>query len=205
MSSNQIQRWLKTWPIALASLALLTPLASNASNESGQVKGTKTRMSINAGTVFNLNANGPLPWSHQVRGIVQVSNLGNCKVFFAVKIHDGSIPLAPAYPGGHLFRLSGTMAIMTMTGDELQANVEGWADPDPADPTGSMFTLYYGVTITGGTGKLAGASGTGDVDGAFLFANSDPNDDRDDAFCAGYAGSATWHFDGWLVLPKQKK
>jgi hypothetical protein len=163
LQPNLIQRGWKTWTVALATFTLLTALTNAASNDRDHGKGPKTQISITAGTVFNLDASGPLPWSHQVRGIAQVSNLGNCKVFFAVQIFDGSTPVAPDYPGGHLFRFSETMAIITMTGDELQANVEGWADPDPNDPTGCMYTLYYGVTITGGKGKLSGATGAGDV------------------------------------------
>lgn len=199
----------KTWATALAIGTLLTAAASAGPADRDHPQFTKTRLTINAGTAFNLDSSGPLPWSHQVRGIVQVSNLGNCKVFFAVQIHDGSVPVPKVYPGGHLFRLAGKMTIMTLAGEEIEATVEGWADPDPADPKGKMFTLYYAVTFEGGTGQFAGARGGGDATGAFLLAGPDDDssdtDDRDDVFCDGYAGPATWLFNGVLLRPRQKK
>ena len=46
-----------------------------------------------------------------------------------VRIDSGAV-----CEGGHVFCLSGTMTITTLTGDELQAEVTGWGDPDPNDP-----------------------------------------------------------------------
>jgi hypothetical protein len=95
-----------------------------------------------------------------------------------------------------------------LAGDELHATVNGWADPDPNDPAGKMFLLYYDVEIFEGTGELAGASGCGTIKGAFLFAGPDGLDDtdfRDDKFCDLYAGSATWKYDGVLIFPHHRK
>ena len=157
---------------------------------------------MNAGTVFNLNAYDaegnplPYPWQHEVRGIVRVSNLGNCKVFFAVNINAGT--------GGHSFDLVGQMTITTGAGDKLESEVRGWADADP-DAAG-MFNLHYDVEIKSGTGQLDGAQGWGDVEGAFMFSGDPDGDDpTDDRFCEGYAGVANWDFEGWLVLPRPKK
>jgi hypothetical protein len=139
-----------------------------------------------------------MPWGHQVRGIAQVAGLGNCNVFFDVTIHPGT--------DGHVFDLLGGLTITTLAGDKLSADVVGWADPDPNDPkpNPTHFNLYYRTKILGGTGQLAGARGGGDITGAFMFSgnpgeDADPTDDR---FCDGYAGVATWHFDGVLVLPR---
>jgi hypothetical protein len=156
---------------------------------------------MSAGTVFNLNNYDPekkvylpYPWKHQVHGIVQVSDYGNCRVFFDVSINDGA-----DCAGGHLFCLSGSMTVTTLAGDKLETKVLGWADPDPNDPTGSMFLLHYDVEITKeGTGVFAGARGFGNVEGAFSFSGPE-------RFCEGYAGVATWHFDGVLMLPHPKK
>ncbi len=167
----------------------------------------ETPVTITAGTVFNLtpvfDTNGApvFPWLHEVRGIVQVSNLGNCVVGFNVSINGGS-----ACAGNHAFCLSGTMTITTLAGEKLNADVVGWADPDPQDPKAnpSMYLLHYDVAITGGTGKLAGAGGQGVVTGAFMFSDTDASDDADhsdNVFCNAYAGVATWRFDGVLKTP----
>jgi len=194
---------LKTFLAALAGLGMLA--ASAAPNPPGlhYAQGPRTRITMNAGTVFNLNAYDaegnplPYPWQHEVRGIVRVSNLGNCKVFFAVNINAGT--------AGHSFDLAGQMTVTTAAGDKLESKVTGWADADPHAP--GMFNLYYGVEIKGGTGQLEGAGGWGDVEGAFMFSGTPGGDEdpTDDLFCGGYAGVANWTFEGWLVLPRHKK
>jgi len=202
---------LKTGAATLALLGVLaTSLNSMAGGPDEPTRGAKKhRLTMSAGTVFNLNAydaNGnplPFPWKHQVRGIAQVSNLGNCKVFFDVSINPGS-----ECSGGHAFCLSGTLTVTTLAGDKLESELVGWADPDPKDPKASptMFLLHYDVAFAGGTGKLAGARGLGDIDGIFMFAGPDgaaDTDPTDDRFCDGYAGVATWQFEGLLVLPKK--
>ncbi|MBE7501656.1 MAG: hypothetical protein HS113_15400 [Verrucomicrobiales bacterium] len=167
----------------------------------------ETPVTITAGTVFNLapvfddQGNPVFPWLHEVRGLVQVSSLGNCVVGFHVSINGGN-----ACEGNHAFCLSGTMTITTLAGDKLLANVVGWADPDPKDPkpNPSMYLLHYDATITGGTGTLAGAGGQGIVTGAFMFSDTDDTDDpdhSDNVFCNSYAGVATWRFDGVVQSP----
>ena len=131
---------LKTFLAALAGLGMLA--ASAAPNPPGlhYAQGPRTRITMNAGTVFNLNAYDaegnplPHPWQHEVRGIVRVSNLGNCKVFFAVNINAGT--------AGHSFDLAGQMTVTTAAGDKLESKVTGWADADPHAP--GMFNLYEG-------------------------------------------------------------
>lgn len=195
----------------IATLALLGIMATAPDSNAGPpARGAKKqKLTMSAGTVFNLNAydaNGnplPFPWKHQVRGIAQVADLGNCKVFFDVSINPGS-----ACSGGHAFCLSGTLTVTTLAGDKLESELVGWADPDPKDPKASptMFLLHYDVVFTGGTGRLADAHGTGDIDGIFMFAGPDgegDTDPTDDVFCDGYAGTATWQFDGTVVLPKK--
>jgi hypothetical protein len=153
-------------------------------------------MTINAGTVWKLDPN----FHHEVRGVVQVSNLGNCKVFFAVD------PAPCAAGDQHFLCIAGTMVITTLAGDKLFTNVAGWIDPDPDDPKQSptMFKLHYDVTITGGTGQLAGVHGWGEINGVALSAGPDGPEDTDptdDRFCDGYSGVATWLYNGILLLP----
>jgi len=155
---------------------------------------------MNAGTAFNLtpvfdaSGNPVFPWHHEVRGVVQVSNLGNATASFRIVINSGS-----TCEGGHQFCLSGTMTITTLVGDELQGEVTGWGDPDPDDPKqpASMNLLHYDVTITGGTGKLQGAAGAGEINGVFSFCG-------DNCFCDSYAGVATWLYEGVLRVPKSE-
>ena len=201
----KLPRRLKTALAFLAGLSVLAASAAPADPHGNHNLVRQGRMTINAGTVFNLDANGPMPWRHEVRGVAQVSNLGNCKVFFEVFISDGS-----ACPGGHVFCLSGKLTITTLAGDKLEADVVGWADPDPNDPkpAPTMFKLHYDVTITGGTGALAGARGWGDINGAALFVGPDGPDDTDptdDGFCDAYAGVATWIYEGVLILPRGRR
>jgi hypothetical protein len=205
---KSVSTMLKTSVVTLTLLGLMTASPDSTAGASGRgVK--KQKLTMSAGTVFNLNAydaNGnplPFPWKHQVRGIAQVSSLGNCKVFFDVSINPGS-----ECSGGHAFCLSGTLTVTTLAGDKLIAELAGWADPDPKDPKGAMYLLHYDVGFTDGTGKLEGARGVGDIKGIFMFAGPDPapavdTDPTDDVFCDGYAGTATWQFEGVLILPKK--
>jgi hypothetical protein len=196
--TNTLLRHLgKTLVAAVTVFAL-----SQSTNQAGQPnsKTIKSSMKGNAGTAFNLapvfdNGNPVFPWPHEVRGLVQLSNLGNCTAHFQVKIDSGQI-----CEGGHVFCLSGILTITTLAGDELHADVVGWADPDPNDPKqpASMNTFHYDVTITGGTGRLQDAYGRGEIDGAFFFCGTD-------CFCDSYVGVATWIYDGVLHVPKKNR
>jgi len=199
----------KVLPIGLALAAVATLFAFSPgplqADDDHAKRANHRHMKINAGTVFNLapvfdaNGNPVFPWFHEVRGVVQVSNLGNCKVVFHVTINAGT--------DGHANDLEGTMTITTLAGDKLETSVVGWGNPDPKDPSGRMFTLHYDVTVTGGTGKLEGARGFGEINGAFMFSGNpgEDADTSDDRFCDGYAGVATWLYEGVLVLPRHKK
>ena len=190
---------------AIAAIGLC--VGSSPVTQAADSPPVETQITMSAGTVFNLapvfdSQGAPVfPWLHEVRGLVQVSNLGNAIVGFNVSIHGGN-----ACEGNHAFCLSGTMTITTLAGEKLHANVVGWADADPNDskPSPSMYLLHYDTTITGGTGKLAGASGHGVVTGAFMFSDTDATDDpdhSDNTFCNAYAGVATWRFDGVMTTP----
>ncbi|HRZ36640.1 MAG TPA: hypothetical protein P5534_09765 [Candidatus Paceibacterota bacterium] len=178
-----VRALLKPCFAALVGLGVLA--ATAAPNPPGlhHAQGPRTRITMNAGTVFNLSpvfdgqGQPVFPWQHEVRGIVRVSNLGNCKVFFAVNINAGT--------AGHSFDLAGQMTITTAAGDKLESRVTGWATADPDAP--GMYNLYYAVEIKDGTGQLKGAWGWGDVEGAFMFSGTPGGDDdpTDDLFCDG--------------------
>jgi hypothetical protein len=193
----------RTWFKTCAALSGVFVLAASAGpGDAGfdPSKRNRTRMTINAGTVWKLDAN----FHHEVRGVVQVSNLGNCKVFFEVD------PTPCASGDEHFLCIAGTMTITTLAGDKLYTAVAGWIDPDPDDPkeVPTMFKLHYNVTITGGTGELVGARGRGEINGIAMFAGPDGPEDTDptdDRFCDGYTGVATWLYEGVLLLPPHKK
>ena len=102
------------------------------------------------------------------------------------------------------------MTLTTLAGDKLHTEVVGWLDFDPNDPKIPPTTgnFHYDVKITGGTGKLAGARGRGEINGAAMFVGPDGPEDTDptdDRFCDGYAGVATWLYEGILLLPRPRK
>jgi hypothetical protein len=195
IQSSSIPAWLSRAFYAFIMIGAVAAPTWPAIGDPPQAPGVRIPLKMTAGTVFDLNAAPAFPWSHQVRGIAQVSHLGNCRVFFDVLVYAGS--------GGHAFDLEGTLTATTPAGDKLETTVVGYADPDANDASGSTFTLHYAVTIVGGTGSLAGASGAGEIHGAFVLADSGgaTADPTDDPFCAGYAGVATWRFNGKLILP----
>lgn len=183
---------------ALTAWAALSPdhIQANHGQPRPVIQG---RMKINAGTVFNLDAN----LHHEVRGIAQVSNLGNCRVYFDVN-------LFPCASGEHFLCAVGTMTLTTLAGDKLHTEVVGWIDFDPNDPKvpPSVGNFHYDVTVKGGTGKLAEARGRGEINGAAMFVGPDGPEDADptdDGFCDGYEGVATWLYEGVLLLPRQSK
>jgi hypothetical protein len=80
--------WLNTTAAVFIALGFLTASTGDEARPD-HFRGNRSRMKMQAGTVFNLNAGPTYPWSHQVRGLAEVSKLGNCKVFFDVLINAG--------------------------------------------------------------------------------------------------------------------
>lgn len=201
--SSMTQNWLSNSLAGLAAIGLLVSSTHLLGADTSGPQTNGTAVTITAGTVFNVamvfDTNGTpiFPWKHEVRGIVQVSTLGNCLVGFQVNLTNGKDC------GGHYLCAAGTMTITTLAGDKLEAQVVGWGDVDPNDPKANpnMFLLYYDTTITGGTGQLAGSSGHGTITGAFAFFGKDKPEASDNVFCSGYDGVATWRFEGQLQTP----
>jgi len=133
----------------------------------------------NAGTTFVLiplefDANGnPTKFTHTVDGVVRVSSLGNCTVHFDV--------IAVPRPDG-TFGAAGTCQITTADGNTtLNAEVTAAVAPDPANPYFANF--HYDVKFIGGTGQMANARGTADIDGFAMFTSAS-------------TGKATWLLEG---------
>ena len=70
--------------------------------------------------------------------------------------------------------------------DKLKFNAVGTATFDPANPL--FANLTYQVTFVGGTGKFAGATGTGTMDVTAEFSSQ-------------LAGLATWTLKGVVITP----
>jgi hypothetical protein len=192
----------KTCVASVVGLAMLPVCADPPAASHGRPGPSHAaRMTINAGTVFNFDFN---TGHHEVRGIAQVSNLGNCKVYFDVNA-------TPCSRGDeHFVCVAGTLTITTLENDKLDTAAVGWVDFDPNDPKTppTMGKFHYDITVTGGTGKLTGARGHGEINGAAMFVGPDGPDDTDptdDRFCEGYGGVATWLYDGILILPHPRR
>ena len=132
-----------------------------------------------AGTTFTLTpvefTNGiPAKFTHTVDGVVRVSLLGNCTVHADV--------VAVPSPDFSSFSLTGTFRITSADGNTtLDAEVKGVATTDPDNP--SFANFHYDVKFTGGTGQMANARGTGDIDGFGMFTSETK-------------GTATWLLQG---------
>ncbi len=113
---------------------------------------------------------GALEFTHTIDGVVWVSLLGDCT------FHADAIVVTPANPTTDPWPIiHGTFVITTVDGDTLTLSAAGHARLNPVNPT--IFSdLYYDLKITGGTGKLAGAHGSGVLDHGFgALAESPPN------------------------------
>ncbi len=165
---------LKLIPLALCCAALTTtPLSARA----GVVKG-------HAGTTFELlpiavdGTGRPTLYTHTVDGVVRIFELGNCT------FHADVIVSQPN--ANDPFTLKGTFQITTARGDTvLYAEVQGIGTPDPANPS-VFLNFHYDVKFTGGTGSMANARGTADIDGFGIFTSRS-------------TGKATWLIQGNLA------
>lgn len=135
---------LRTGAVTVAGLVVMAACAAPLPASHGRPGvSPAARMTINAGTTFVFD---PDTGHHEVRGIAQVSNLGNCRVYFDVNA-------TPCSSGdGHFLCVAGTMTITTLGNDKLHTTVVGWVDFDPNDPKlpPTMGSLHYDVTVTGG-------------------------------------------------------
>ena len=159
-----------TLALACAALAMTTTTPA----EAGVIK-------AHAGTTFVLtpvafDANGiPTKYTHTVDGVVRVSLLGNCTVHFDVIVGAPKTATDP-------FTLVGTCRITSADGaTTLDAEVEGTGTFDPANS--NFLNFHYDVKFTGGTGQMANARGTADIDGFAMFTSAS-------------TGKATWLLEG---------
>jgi hypothetical protein len=165
-----------TLVFACATLAM-TMLPAQA----GVVKG-------HAGTTFDLtpvafDATGrPTKYTHTVDGVVRIFELGNCTFHADVIITQAN--------ANDPFVLTGTFRITTADGNTvLKADAAGIGTPDPANPA-FFLNFHYDIKFTGGTGAMANARGTADVDGFAMFTGPG-------------GGKATWLVQGNIFTQGQ--
>jgi hypothetical protein len=144
-------------PIALAlSCAVLAMTTTSA--HAGVLKGHAGTTFLLIPATFDQNSK-PTSFTHTVDGVVRVFEIGNCTFHADV--------IALPHPDGS-FSLTGTFLITSADGaTTLNADAVGRVTIDPANPLFGNF--HYDVKFTGGTGQMAGARGSGDVDGFAMF------------------------------------
>jgi len=162
---------LKATTLALACIALAM---TTTPADGGVIK-------AHAGTTFVLTPvefdepGNPTKYTHTVDGVVRVSLLGNCTAHFDVIVGAPKTATDP-------FTLAGTCRLTSADGaTTLDAEVEGTGTPDPANP--AFLNFHYDVKFTGGTGQMANARGTADIDGFAMFTSAS-------------TGKATWLLKG---------
>jgi hypothetical protein len=173
---------IKILTFAALAVTLLFPTPSTRAGDDSQrrddanVEAARV-IKAHAGTTFVLL---PVPGSsteftHTVDGVVRVSLLGNCTVHFDVRV---TAPKTATDP----FTLKGKVKITSAdTLTTIDADVVGTGTFDPAN--GSFLNFHYDVTFTGGTGTMANARGTADIDGFAMFTSAT-------------TGTATWLLQG---------
>ena len=159
-----------TLALACAALAMTTTTPA----EAGVIKAHAGTTFVLTPVAFDANGN-PTLFTHTVDGVVRVSLLGNCTVHFDVIVGAPKTATDP-------FTLVGTCRITSADGaTTLDAEVEGTGTPDPANP--AFLNFHYDVKFTGGTGQMANARGTADIDGFGMFTSAS-------------TGKATWLLEG---------
>lgn len=160
-----------TLSLACAALAMTTITPA----EAGVIKAHAGTTFVLTPEAFDANNGNPTLFTHTVDGVVRVSLLGNCTVHFDVIVGAPKTATDP-------FTLVGTCRITSADGaTTLDAEVEGTGTLDPANP--AFLNFHYDVKFTGGTGQMANARGTADIDGFAMFTSAT-------------TGKATWLLEG---------
>lgn len=112
-------------------------------------------------------SSNPLQYSHTVDGVVWISLLGDC-TFHALVTATVPTPPSAIWP-----LTDGVFTITTADGTStLTATAEGYGKLNPANP--AILDIYYKVTFTGGTGRLANAHGTAEIVDGFAALATNP-------------------------------
>jgi hypothetical protein len=141
-----------------------------------------TPIIANAGSTATLTATtNPAVFKASASGVIQSSSLGTCVNNAELEV---KFPTAPDQP----IVANGTATWTTIDGaSSLKVTVSGTAAPDPANP--GFLNVKYKVTITGGTGIYASATGVAEIEEVVMFTSPT-------------TATATWNMKGFLVTPR---
>jgi hypothetical protein len=118
-----------------------------------------------------------------LNGVARISFLGNCSFHGEQAI---TLPATPDQP----YVIKGMWRFTSADGaTTLDIETNGTGRPDPTNP--GFINLHLKVKFTGGTGRMAGAQGKGEIDGVGMFTSP-----------AG--GTATWFLDGDVSIKDRK-
>ena len=117
----------------------------------------------------------PYVFKATVNGVAQFSLLGNCTDQAELEVRFPASPGQPVLLNG-----SGTFTSSDGT-TTLSFTLTGSATPDPSNP--AFFNSKYELTFTGGSGALASATGSAEIEEVVLFTSP-------------LTGSASWVLEG---------
>ena len=139
-------------------------------------------ISANAGTTATLAPTAdPTVFNASATGVIQSQSLGTCVNNVQLEVR---FPTAADQP----VVLNGTGTWTTIDGkNSLNVALAGTATPDPANP--GFYNAKYRVTITGGTGAYAAATGQAEIEEAVMFTSAS-------------TATATWNMKGFVVTPR---
>jgi hypothetical protein len=139
-------------------------------------------ISANAGTTSTLAPTAdPTVFNATAIGVIQSQSLGTCVNNVQLEVR---FPTAADQP----VVLNGTGTWTTIDGkNSLNVTLAGTATPDPANA--GFYNAKYKITITGGTGAYAAATGQADIEEVVMFTSAS-------------TATATWNMKGFVVTPR---
>jgi hypothetical protein len=156
----------KVLSLALVHAALVLGGISASAEDSHPNRGTP--FLANGGTTFVVfPTSNPDVDTHTIDGVVRFSSLGDCQFHAVVNLVYTAPPSLPFFANELFLLQDGVFTITTADGSStLTASAKGSAT---LNPNLYMLDIHYDVTFTGGTGRLAGAHGSAQLDGFAMF------------------------------------
>jgi hypothetical protein len=188
--------------ISTSGLTAPAPLPFNGTISSPGAN--KQDFYANGGTTFVLfPTSDPYVATHTIDGVVRVSLLGNCQFHAIVNLAYTAPPTEPFFANELFLLQDGVFTITTADGSStLTASAEGYAT---LNANLYMLDIHYVVRFTGGTGELADARGSAELDGFAMFTDVWVTATDNPGFsifppATDYPGKACWIMRGDLDL-----
>jgi hypothetical protein len=172
---------LPTLGITLACVCAVLAISRSRVGANDGPPANAAAIRVTTGNTFALvPTSDPNVFGHPVDGVAQVSAMGNCHF-------QGESTIYLPTSAGQPIRILNTSPWTLTSSDganSLKFDVEGTATFDPAN---SLFAnLTYNVHFVGGTGRFAGARGTGTMEVTAEFTSA-------------LAGLANWTMKGVVI------